>query len=368
MASQLEVRLQQLIQQETEPSRRAALSAELGCYLARVGDFERADCIRSELRSQFSDGRFLRISIRLMLLEGLLIYYKDLSSTARERVFRANVLCSSFREVELLALTSAWLAHIDFNQSNFQSMATEIRTCLGVMANDNKNALCRVSLVLGDAFLYSGNRKSSQIWYERARLAATELGDQAAVGAITYNRAALNVQNLRLKAIRSDLRNEDVAKVHMELKSAINYQNLAQLRSLDHLLRAANVGLMILMCEYDVTLVEAIELLNSKAIPEASGEYLILLADIVKCYAVSGDLKSALRYKSEIENALMSKLDRDDAAIVLSSLSDSSRFLCENDLADDYRNRALEALLIHDAAIADIGRMLDQFRSWNQIV
>ena len=108
-----------------------------------------------------------------MLLEGLMLYYKELSPKARDRIFRANVLSSTFRVHELTALTSAWLAHIDFNKCHFSTMASEVRKCKEFIAFDDGSANCRVSLVLGDAFLYSGQRHYSQIWYERARSAAT---------------------------------------------------------------------------------------------------------------------------------------------------------------------------------------------------
>jgi len=363
MASQLEIKLQQRIQVETDVSQRASFNAELACYLARTGDFERADDIRSELRRQFGNGSSLVVSVRLMVLEGLLMYYKDLNPSARDRILRANLLSNSFHELGLIALTSAWLAHIDFNRCSFQSMVSEIRKCMTVIDHDDGTALCRVSLVLGDSFLHCGDRESSQVWYEKARLIATDLGDQAAIGAITYNRAALNVQNLRLRATRGAVRSEEVERVRMELKTAINYQNLARLKSLDHLLRAATVSLHIMSGEYDAAIMEASNLVDSRLAPEGSGEHLLLLSDLAICYASLGDLESALRFGSQVVSAVDSCIDEDDLAIIFSSLAESAKRVGKNDLLIHYNSRASQAISNHDSEVAKLNRSLDEFRS-----
>lgn len=363
MASQLELRLHQQIQQETDDFARAALSAELGCYWARTGDFERSDGVRSELRQKFGTGRSLKVSVRLMLLEGLLMYYKDLNRGARDRILRANLLSTSFHERELTALTSAWLAHIDFNRCDFPSMAAEIEKCMNLIDNDNGSALCRVSLVLGDAFLHCNDREYSQFWYEKARQAATEIGDQAAIGAITYNRAALNVQNLRLGVARGVLLDEQGTRLQMELKTAINYQNLARLKSLDHLLDAATVGLMVVLGEHAEAVTKAAGLLDQNLVPNRSGEHIILLADLARCYIALGDSYSAQEMRSAIGNVDTLKLDPDDSAIVFSSLADTAKRLGEDDLALEYKDRTVKAILNHDSSIGKLSELLGRFRS-----
>jgi tetratricopeptide (TPR) repeat protein len=361
MASQLEIKLQQKIQAETDLILRAALSADLACYWARIGEFERADSIRVELRSLFGDGRSLKVSVRIMLLEGLLMYYKDLDPAARDRIYRAHLLSSSFRENELTALTSAWLSHIDFNQCNFISMVDEIRNSISLFDHDSGTASCRVSLVLGDAFLYCGDRVSSQSWYEKARATATELGDQAAIGAITYNRAALNVQNLRLKATSTGAKPEDIERVRMELKTAINYQDLARLKSLDHLLRAATVSLHVMSREYEEAISEATNLLDSTPIPGESGEQLLLLADIVASYAMLGNLEAALPYWLKAINTTNSKLDADDAVIICSSLAESARSFEDSRLVAHFTDRATQSAVIHESAVAHLTQLLAEF-------
>lgn len=336
MASQLEVRLERQIQGESDLSLQAILKAKLACYLARVGEFDRAENIRVDLRLKFGDGRFVRVSILLMLLEGLMLYYRDLSPNARDRIFRANVLSSTFRVNELTALTSAWLAHIDFNRCHFATMMTEIQKCKEFISYDDGSANCRVSLVLGDAFLYSGQKNLSQIWYERARIAATALGDQAAIGALTYNRAALNVQNLRFKSLDAKVAEEEITTALAELQTATNYQSLARLKSLDHLLCAANVGINMVKKNYGAAALEASGLINSQNVPIGSGEYYILLSDLARCRVVASEFNSAKEVRERIIEIEVLKLDEDDKAIIFDNLAAVSAALGETDLLAIY--------------------------------
>ena len=363
MASQLEVRLQRRIQEENDFSLQGISKANLACYFARIGEFDKAEDIRIELRRKFGDGKFVKISILLMLLDGLLLYYKELSAGARDRIARANLISTTFRQYELIALTSAWLAHIDFNTCHFILMTNEIRKCNEFLSHDDGTAACRISLVLGDAFLYSGQREPSQFWYERARSAATAIGYQAAIGALTYNRAALNVQNIRLKYLTHETIEDDIRSAQTELQTAFNYQVLARLKSLDHLLHAASVGIRIVKKEFDLAAVEASSILNLKAVPSESGEYFILLTDLAKCHAISGDLAVAKKMCDDIPASTVVKLDEDDKAIIYNSLAEVSKIFGEEDLALSYSKKMRDSLTRHSNATAELSALISEFTS-----
>lgn len=336
MASQLEARLQRSIEGETDKTQKAELQVRLACYWARIGEFDRAEEVRSQLRQNFGDGRFARISILLMLLEGLLHYYKELGAGARDRILRANLLSSTFSIHDLSSLTSAWLAHIDFNRSHFSMMEAEIDQCLKLISHDDGEAAVRISLVLGDAFLYAGIRDRSQFWYESARVIATRMGDQATIGAITYNRAALTVQGLRINSITGTVSEQDIIWAQTELQTAATYQSLARLRSLDHLLLAADVNIKIVRSQYDSAASLALEILESKRAPIGSGEYIILICDLARCSAVVGNVDLTEKYFSEVEEDAISRLDADDKIIIYSSLSEACKLVGKFDQSEKY--------------------------------
>ncbi len=361
MASQLEVRLRHRIQEEKDSSLQGILQAKLACYFARIGEFDQAESIRIELRQKFGDGKSAKISILLMLLDGLLLFYRDLSSGARDRIARANLISTTFHEHELTALTSAWLAHIDFNRCQFLLMTNEIRKCNELLTHDDGTATCRISLVLGDAFLYSGQREPSQFWYERARNAATVIGDQAAIGAITYNRAALNVQNLRLKCIANEIIDDDIKRAQAELQTAINYQVLARLKSLDHLLRAASVAIRIVKKEYELAVIEASSILDLKTAPIESGEYFILLTDLAKCHAIRGDLGAARKICEGISALAVSKLDEDDKVIIYDSLAGIFEIFGDEGLTLDYLKMMRDSMTQHSNGISELSVLISEF-------
>lgn len=344
MASPLENRLTAKIAETTEETARGIYAAELACYWARTGDFERAETYRVELRKVFGDGRDLRVSVLIMILEALLLYFKDLSPAARDRLLRAQLLCSAGKERRLIALTSAWLAHIDFNLDQFERMSTALATCLDSLDADDGTAECRVSLVLGDAFMHSEEETAAKSWYERARNSATRLGDQAAIGAMTYNRAALRVSNLRIGQLLDQRQSFDISLAKSEVKSATNYQAVAGLRSLDHLIKAAQVGIFMLELDYANALLHIEQILKSKEVPKHSGAFYTLQADRVTCLVKLGKIQLAQISSDELTEISLNSLNPDDRALCFSALMELKQALMDKQTLITYNTQKQSAL------------------------
>ena len=361
MTSPLELRLQGLMRTEVDQAVRAQLYAQLGCYLARVGDFERAEKIRSEIRSSFGDGRSARVSILLMLMEGLLNLFQSEGADPRDRIVRAHLLSASFRERALVALTSAWLAHIDFNKSNFDLMLREIDDCLQNVSFDDGSALCRISLVLGDVFLVCGDSIASQAWYERARRAATAVGDQATIGAITYNRAAINVQNLRLAELSGIVGSKSLSQAEAEVNTAINYQALAQLQSLDYLLLAARVGIKMAKCEFSDAEAETRELLKLNIVPSGCSEHLVLLADLSFITAISERIDESKELRRFVQERIDSDLDHDDKALIYFLLSKTAKICEASEVSEAERKYAIAEFELHKLQMKDVRSRLEKY-------
>lgn len=340
MASPLELRLTAQAEAALDPDVRASLVAEIACYLARVGQFEEAERLRKQLREVYGDGRSMGVSILLMVLDSLLLFFKELSPGSRDRMARANLIAVASGSQRWISLTSAWLAHIDFNLNQFEIMAREISATLDAIGGDDGTAECRVALVLGDAFLFCGAFAPSQRWYERARLVANRLGDQAAVCALTYNRAALRVARVRLQAIGSPVAQDEIAGAWSEVKSASNYQLIVKARSLDHLIGSARAGALILQKNYSQAISEIEEVLASGSVPPASGELLLLQADRSLCLAASGDRKKADEQIVAVDACGLTGLGPDDAALISLSLAQASSLLGDGDSANRYLESA----------------------------
>lgn len=361
MTSPLLTRLRSEREVATDPAERALLSARMACYLARVGEFAEAEQLRLELRCQYGKGEHVQISILIMCIEGLLRYYRNLEPSARDWMLRANLISVACREAQLVALTSAWMAHIDFNKGRYASMAQAVSASLAHMSADDGTAECRLALVLGDAHLFTGQDQNSRDWYEGARLVANRLGDHAAIGALTYNRAALKVANARLAEFQPDARGLDLSKISAEVRSATNYQAVAQLRSLEHLLDSAAIGLHVLGGRYDEASSAILGLLASEEVPTGSAELALLYADNAHCLAQLGQRELATRMAEAAVGIDSAQMDPDDRAIIFGQLSRYHQVVNDAASARTYRAKAEGAFQEHQATIAELVSILEPF-------
>jgi hypothetical protein len=349
------------VQQAQDPVVKACYMAELGCYWARTGEFDMAEELRSQLRRGFGDGRNIRVSILIMCLEALLAYFRELSPGARDRMARAALLSTAAQDPSLIALTSAWMAHIDFNLNRFDSMAVSIKSCLSKITPNDGSVDCRISLVLGDAFLFSGLISSSNTWYQRARAAAANIGDQAAIGALTYNRAALHVAAARLKHITNPLPSSDIALVQVEVQSAINYQAIAQLRSLDHLLQSAHVGVMVLLSQWAEALPVITKVLESSEIPENAAERTLLETDLALSLASLAESSRATEIIAGLQKSVIRTFSPDDRALIWHSALRASEVCGLSGELSYYRSEIGSALREHRDIIQNLSSLLHPF-------
>jgi hypothetical protein len=355
MTSPLVERLTSSIKSSASKESRAFLISELACYWARTGEFEVAERLRVELRTEFGDGRSLRVSVMVMCLEALMLYYKELSPNARDRMARATLLSNAARERDLIAITSAWMAHIDFNLNRFESMSVALSDCFNVLAEGDFAANCRASIVLGDAFLFSDNLPIAKIWYERARQAAVQYGDQAAVGAMVYNRAALRVAAARFASLTRPVPVAEASMIRAEVKSAINYQIVARIRSLDHLLRSAEIGALILQENFHEAGVAIDALLASNELQPETGQAVMTAADQALVWANAGRVIEAANRVSHLLAGDLMHIGPDDRGLILWSLLRAAE-LC-NQIDEARRIRELM-----DSAITEHERFLDELR------
>lgn len=361
VTSPLVTRLVSTINACGDEEKRATSVAELACYLARTGEFEEADKLRVELRRDFGDARSPPVSILIMCIESLLLYYRDLSENARDRMLRANLLSMAFHENRLYTLTAAWLAHIDFNQNRFDTMAEHLVTCARFVHADDGNAECRASLVLGDAFLFAGDVAASRDWYERARRMATALGDHAAIGAMTYNRAALRVSRARFASLSEPVTAEEVSLISTEVNSAINYQAAARLKSLDHLLGTARAGVLMLRRAYGQAKAEIIKLLSSPELVSDSNQRKLLQADLALANAASSGATPDVTGWLDDAFELAMGMTADDRALVLSTASSVASLLGNHQAEEYYRVLAREAMEEHGTAMGDLRQSIAKF-------
>lgn len=299
-------RIDNALAQCTDPAKRAELQAEQAVYLARIGDFDRANQVLSALRQDYGNGRSARISIWIMLIEGLIAFFDDTNPAARDRILRAHMISNAAHFHDLTNLTAAWLAHIEFNRCDFESMFRFLSICHDRSPASADSSNLRVCLLLADACMHCGQIKDARIWYERSRQQAIDLGDEASLAAAIYNKAALGLSQLRLAAVAGELDSDLIHFVSMEIASAHNFHHGAGHRSLTHLVDACRARMLLLRKNYG----------------EALGIFQILLKDGAPLLGFKSD---RLLLQIEYGLCLIGVGLRDDASALFATIDPECR-------------------------------------------
>lgn len=361
--SPYENRLLEAIGRASGPSDRAVLLAELAGYAARVGRFDEAEAILRDVRREFGDGQSGRVTVMLMWAEGLLAYFRDLDPRAHDRLTRAQFLSTAARSASLSALTSAWLAHIDFNLHRHDQMGRAIRICVDTLSASDLQAQCRLALTLGDAFTVVDDADAARGWYAEAHGLAVDLGDHAAVGALTYNQAALAAFAGRLASVYLPIDGARLDRVAAVVRSAANYQGLAQLRSLQHLLDDAQAAVLILQGKFNdaAQLVERV--IRAGAPVSPSGHKVTALCDVALCYAKLGLNEQLGEVLQQIRTEELDRRTADDRAIAYAALRSAFVIMGRDSDAATCEQHMRRSIDEHSLRTSSLRATLGPFRS-----
>ncbi len=362
MESPYEKSIRERLEAEGDPVKRAILVAEQAGYLARTGQFAQAEATLAEVRRHFGDGRSGHVAVMLMCAEGLLAYFRDLDPQSYDRLARAQLLSIAAKNASLSALTSAWLAHIAFNLHRHDDMARAVRTCMQTLTADDLQAKCRISLTLGDAFLVLDEEAIARRWYAEARELAVRLGDHSALSALIYNQAALAVFNCRLGSLDRAIETQLVRDVASKVRSATNFQGLAQLRSLQHLLDDAQASILILEGRFDEALRQIERVLGASIPISPSGHTVTALCDMAMCYASMGRRDDFNRTISEIDMSELERRTADDRAVAFAALRDAYLRFGQQHEAQHFDQQMNDSLVEHRNRVSSLRTTLDPYQ------
>lgn len=354
-------RLRLAIDQASDPSIRGARRAELAGCLARHGDFESAEAEISSLRTEFGDGRSGRVSITIMCAEAQLIYYKSLGEQARDRMMRAQLLSVAGRDATLSALTSAWLAHINFNLHRHAEMVRSAKTCLDTIAGVDHEAASRLALTLGDAFYAAERFDVGNRWYAKAHGHAVKLGDHAMIAALTYNRAAMGTFMARVRAVDSPIDSEAIARLSGEVRTAVNYQAIAQLTSLQVLLDYALASVHILAGKHSDALGPLAEMVEKCQGTSPIERSLAVQCDLALCLAKVGRYDEAKVCVAAVALDRLSECTADDQVVAMSALMGAAQSCGLSTVYSEVASRLPAARQEHSANVIALRGVLVGF-------
>jgi hypothetical protein len=179
----------------------ACLRAERAGFLARHGMFDEAEAELKALQAQFDDERHAAVSVWLCIVEGWLLHFRSLSGSARDKMKRAQALSAAAGLAPLHALSSAWLAHMDYMADDVAAFVCNASLALQLAAPDHHSARARACLVVALGYDFAERGDRAQAWYARSREHSTADGDETALSALSYNISSHRVHHAMQAAV-----------------------------------------------------------------------------------------------------------------------------------------------------------------------
>lgn len=242
MNSRLLARLDQEVALAADPREGACKRAERAAYLIRQGNIARG---RTEL-STVQEGNLRapdpRVSSWANFAEAVLQQTIGNEAGAIDRLKRALAIAEAAQVHRVSALSAAWLAYVAYTRADLPMVIQYVETYLRTPPPFDQSALARVHLVLGQGFHFAGRYDIARTWYESARLAAVNVGDDLLISAILHNAAWLHLSCVRQGILSNSTMNTSPVSVRLAMESAESFDEISGIGGLNSfvpLLRAS---------------------------------------------------------------------------------------------------------------------------------
>jgi len=305
-----------------EPVAHACLRAERAGLLARHGQLEAARAELADLHAQRERLASATLAAWVCLAEGLLAYFTEMDSDARDRVLRAHAMAVAARARPLLALSAAWLAHLDYVRHDIAGMGRHVAESLQEAAADHHAARARASLVVAEGYHFGERLDLAQPWYERAREHATAEGDHATLGALMHNRAWLSGDQARLASVFDpDASHQARARQALLAAESTGYFDQQVGGPLGALVPVLRAQLQLVRGEHEAALALYEAHLGQALEQGLARKRSVYDADLAWCKLQLGRPDDALADARRAESALAAGCDIDDQAVAHARLA-----------------------------------------------
>jgi hypothetical protein len=300
------------------PMEAACLQAERAGLLARLGRFNEAADAIAQLRARHPTSQSPALTVWMCLAEGMLDHYRSQAATARDRIHRAYALSAAARLRPLIALSAAWLAHMDYVYDDLPGLARHVAEAWQEAEPEHHAARGRAALVAAQAYHWGGRLDRARPWYQRAHEHATAEGDDSTLSALLKNRAWISGNQARMASIFGDeLHPSDATAIRQAQLSAESSEHFdahvgrMSLRSLGPVMRAQ---LVLAQGQYAEAL-PALESHLAQALREGSDYTMpVLHSDIAWCHIHLGRPDKALASARAAEASFMPDCEEEDRA------------------------------------------------------
>lgn len=357
-ASRLLTRLEEGIRNARNTFEADCLRAERAGYLARIGQFEEVCFELAALHERYDSRPNAEISSWLNLVEGLVIFSREMGHAASDKIRRAHALSRAVGLVRLRALSAAWLAHMDFLNADVDAMSVHLGEALSLADPLQFCALGRAHLVVAQGYHQGGRLDLALPWYFSARDKAISEGDDAAVSALMHNMAWLRASNLRQEQLLGANSIGENDHALLSAQSTANYDTLVGVLNLHAHVPILQAKILTLNGKPEAALVLFDEYLRSAVSQGMNRLHADLVADRAWCRLQVGQLDEARKDAVFAESMIDPVGQFDDRAFahsrlveVFSALGESSAVAFHQKLAEtawrghiDFQNRMISSL------------------------
>lgn len=316
--SRLLARLDAAIAAASSAVEAACLQAERAGLLARLGRFNEAADIVAQLRARHPTAQSPALTVWMCLAEGMLDHYRSQAASARDRIHRAYALSTAARLRPLIALSAAWLAHMDYVYDDLPGLARHVAEAWQEAEPEHHAARGRAALVAAQAYHWGRRLDRARPWYQRAHEHATAEGDDSTLSALLKNRAWISGNQARMASIFGEqLFPADAAAIRQAQLSAESSEHFdahvgrMSLRSLGPLMRAQ----LLLAQGRCAEALPALEAQLAQSLREG-GDYMqpVLHSDIAWCQVQLGQPDKALASARAAEAGFVPDCEEEDRA------------------------------------------------------
>ena len=344
MDSRLTRDLQNSIRTTSDRIEWARKLCRLASHEARQGFEGESAAAIDDVRKSFGSGLEPEVAAWLMLAEGIAAFVRGDFDLARDRIRRAHGISVAMNARRAQPSCAAWLAHLEFNLSNYSAIAPLLKEALVLASSDDHQALARGSLVMADALHFAGSFRNARPWYDQARAHALKEGDDTTVSALLHNVAAFRAANVRLAHGLGSEMIDEARRAQLEATSALSYDAAVGTQSFKSLSTLTRGQLLLAEDKFDAA-AEVLSGIPIRTLPPRLR--CVLLTDIAWCANGQKVLSTALENAKSAISAIDEKVDPDDLAYACARLSQLYKSWGDEDLASQLAGDAKVAMARH---------------------
>lgn len=283
--------------------------------MARAGLHRQAHELIDRVRSTKLNLLDVRVTIWMMLVEGLLAHFESADPASRDRLMRALALSEAAGMNELIARSSAWAAQMEFEAGCFEKAVDLVNRCLMLGDQAPLDAKVRAYMVAAACLSCAALDDQADVYYRKARLLAIDIGDRASIGAVLFNQAALKINSVRLALVMERMSVHDAVHTSATLSSSVNFDNLVGAGSLIAVSRVLYAKTFLIQGRYRAALnllIAQYGEFSDKVVLKARSA---IAVDLAWCHCELGDLGAAVDLLKNSNEIQIDKLDLDDRIV-----------------------------------------------------